>query len=308
MLTYELALDVIFETVKPLEEEEIPITEADKMFLAEKVVAPFPMCDGYEAGDVIAGSNTPVSPGLVLLFAAAGKTRVKVHRRPRIGIVLVGRSIQPQGEPLEQGEVYDATTYVLRSVLNRMGIQAIVFGLVSELLEAMRETFRNALDALDILLVCADGKSGESGVIRDILLSLGVKEVFWGCAIEPGRNLFFGFREKHYVFCLPSDPVCAAIVTMTVVRHSILRAMGALRVDIGTFDAIFLGKRYKNEKSLKFLLSRFAMEPGGRLVVWPCDDDGEYSPRAFVSANSITFFPQEEDSLTHGSRVQVLPM
>jgi molybdopterin molybdotransferase len=307
VLPYELALRSIAETVEPLEKEEIPVSEAQTCYLAEDIVAPFAI-GGYDAQDVIARGCTLVTPALVSLLSATGRTKVQVCRRPRVGIVVTGEEVQPQGEPLKFGKVYDATTYVLRALLKRLGVQGIVFGMVSKRQEALKETFKNALEAMDFVLICGGGTGGENGAIRDVLFSLGVKEIFWRCAIEPGENLFFGTAQGRYVFCLPSDPVFAAIVFETVITHAVNRAKGALSLEALKFSAIFEGEKRKAERRLRFLLSRFFIEPGGQCRVWPCDTGGEYSLRAFAHANSITLFPREETTLTHGRVVEILPL
>ena len=308
MVPYEQALRAIADTVEPLGKEEVPLSEALDRYLAEDIVAPFATGGGYDAGDVIARSRTFIGPALVALMAATGRTKVMVYRRPRVGIVVIGDDVQPQGEPLKPGKVYDATTNMLRSALNSMGVQGIAFGLVSENLDAVRETLRNALDALDIVLVCCGGKSGENGLIRDVLLSLDVKEIFWGCAIEPGGNLFFGTRQGHHVFCLPQDPVCAGIVFQTVVGCCVRGALGALDVEPEKVSGTFVGEKSKSQRCLKFLLSRFRIEPGGQCRVWNCETGEEYSFRAFANANSITLFPREQESLSSGQVVEVIPL
>jgi molybdopterin biosynthesis enzyme len=308
VIPYEQALKAIADTVEPLEKEEVPLSEALDRYLAEDIVAPFAIGSAYDANDVIARSRTFISPSLVSLMAATGRTKVMVYRYPRVGIVVISNDVQPQGEPLELGKVYDATTYMLLSALKSMGIQGIAFGLVSENSEAVRETLRNALDALDIVLACCGGKSGENRLVRDVLLSLDVKEIFWGCAIEPGGNLFFGTRQGHHVFCLPQDPVYAGIVFQTVVGCAVRCALGALDVEPQRLNATFVGEKHKSQRCLKFLLSRFRIEAGGQCCIWNCETGGEYSFRAFANANSITLFPREQESLSSGQVVEAIPL
>ncbi len=55
--------------------------------------------------------------------------------------------------------------------------------------------------------------------VKPALEALGVREVFWRVALQPGKPTWFGTRGRQLVFGLPGNPV-SAVVTFTLFARS----------------------------------------------------------------------------------------
>ena len=62
---------------------------------------------------------------------------------------------------------------------------------------------------------------GVHDLVRQVEAELGVREVFWGVAVKPGKPISFGVREGRLVFGLPGNPVSALVGFELFVRPAV---------------------------------------------------------------------------------------
>ena len=87
-----------------------------------------------------------------------------------------------------------------------------------------RAAVDEALEGVEIAVVCGGVSVGVHDHVRPSLAELGVKEEFWGLALKPGSPAWFGRRGATLVFGLPGNPV-SAMVTFVLLVGPALRAM-----------------------------------------------------------------------------------
>jgi molybdopterin molybdotransferase len=83
-----------------------------------------------------------------------------------------------------------------------------------------------ALLGFDMLLTTGGASVGEHDLVREAQESLGVKEVFHGVAIKPGKPAGFGMRRSTPVFNLPGNPVSTLVVFELLVRPAVGALLG----------------------------------------------------------------------------------
>jgi molybdopterin molybdotransferase len=67
---------------------------------------------------------------------------------------------------------------------------------------------------------------GPHDLVRSVGADLGVREVFWGIAMRPGKPLWFGVRNATLVFGLPGNPVSSLVCFHLFVRPALLALQG----------------------------------------------------------------------------------
>ncbi len=105
---------------------------------------------------------------------------------------------------------------------------------------AHRRALERGLEA-DVLVTSGGVSVGPHDLVRRIEAELGVREVFWGVAVKPGKPLSFGVREGTLVFGLPGNPVSSLVGFELFVRPAVLALQGAAdprpRFETGTLAA-----------------------------------------------------------------------
>ncbi|KAF8314746.1 hypothetical protein DL93DRAFT_2149060 [Clavulina sp. PMI_390] len=181
--------------------------------------------------------------GEIGTLAFVGKTEVKVHRKPIVGLMSTGNEIidlqglqQQAGSDGGQGRdgwtgTFDTNRPSLAAVLRGMGYEVIDFGIVGDQL-THTTTMRQALSQTDLLITTGGSSMGSSDLLKPVIeRHLGGTVHFGRVAVKPGKPTTFasvpapsqagdngaasnhaGVTEVKPVFALPGNPASALVM------------------------------------------------------------------------------------------------
>jgi molybdopterin molybdotransferase len=176
-------------------------------------------------GDVVVEAGVMLRAAHVGALAAAGVTSVACARRPRAAIVVTGTELRPPGEPLEAGQIYDANGFILAAQLASAGAVVDRLPTVADDEAETRAAIARGL-AGDVLVTTGGVSVGVHDLVRAAEAELGVEEVFWRVAMQPGKPVAFGVRGRTLVFGLPGNPVSSLVGFELFVRPALLALQG----------------------------------------------------------------------------------
>ncbi len=177
------------------------------------------------AGDVVVAAGTRVGAVHIGALAAAGVASVVCSERPRVAIVATGSELRNPGESLEPGQIYESNRRMIAAALAGSGAEIEVLPVVPDDEAAHRAALADALDA-DVVVTSGGVSMGPHDLVRRVTADLGVREVFWGVAIKPGKPLAFGVRGATLVFGLPGNPVSSLVGALVFVQTALLALQG----------------------------------------------------------------------------------
>src|SRR5947208_206503 len=178
-----------------------------------------------QAGDVVVPRGARLGAAQVGALAAAGIADVLCARRPRVAILATGTELRRPGEAVGPGEVYEANGVLLATALAAAGADIEVLPAVADDEAAHRSALERGLRA-DVLVTSGGVSVGPHDLVRGLLRELGVREVFWGVAVKPGKPVAFGVRDRTLVFGLPGNPVSSLVACELFVRPALLALQG----------------------------------------------------------------------------------
>jgi molybdopterin molybdotransferase len=176
--------------------------------------------------DVVVSAGTVLGPAHVGALAASGVAQVSCARRPRAAVLATGSELRTPGEPLRPGQIYEANGLILDAQLRSAGAEVDRLPSVADDEDAHREAIARGLQA-DLLLTTGGVSVGVHDLVRQVEADLGVREVFWGVSVKPGKPISFGVREGRLVFGLPGNPVSALVGFELFVRPAVRALQGA---------------------------------------------------------------------------------
>ncbi|WP_166432930.1 gephyrin-like molybdotransferase Glp [Nesterenkonia salmonea] len=176
-------------------------------------------------GELILRPRDVLTAAKLALLASCGIAQVEVLQRVRTLVLATGQELRRPGEPLGEGQLYDANATLIRAVCEGFGHTVTTAVIASD---APAE-FQSALDTLITqhqpqLIVTAGGISaGAYEVVRQALAERGVH--FGSVAQQPGGPQGWGVLESETgpaaLVALPGNPVSCAVSLETLVRPAL---------------------------------------------------------------------------------------
>ncbi len=229
----------------------------------------------YPSGSDISKGSLIVPKGKVLgisdiaLLAASGYGKVKVYRKPLVGVISTGKELKPPGETLHVGEVYDVNTYTIASMLTEHGCKPLTYGVVPDRLENIKEALVEALRSTDVVLVSGSSSAGPGDMVYKAVELLGGKILIHGVAAKPGKPFMFGVVMGKPVFGLPGYPVSCLISFLRFVAPFLSVLTGIKRGKYRSFDAVLSRRVYAAKGRRHIVPVALVKSPMGKSIVTP---------------------------------------
>jgi molybdopterin molybdotransferase len=177
-------------------------------------------------GDTVAEPGARLGPAQIGALAAAGIAEVACSKRPRVAVLATGSELRDAGETLAPGQIFESNRAMVAAALRRAGADVEVLPVVADDADAHREAIARGLEA-DVLVTSGGVSMGEHDLVRSVEAELGVREIFWGVAVKPGKPISFGVRDRTLVFGLPGNPVSSLVGALVFVSTGLHAAQGA---------------------------------------------------------------------------------
>lgn len=189
-----------------------------------------PAAHECKEGEILAGAGSVLTPGWVGLLAAAGYDDVKVFKKPRVGLILLGDEIQLSGVP-SNGLVRDALGPQLPGWLLRMGAEVTSTQYVSDELDLVIAAIRESIQNCDLLVTTGGTADGPRDHVHAALSALSATLVVDRVKVRPGHPMLLAWLENHLgfkvpVLGLPGNPQSAIVGLLTLGQPVINALLG----------------------------------------------------------------------------------
>lgn len=259
--------------------------------------------EDLRAGETVLRAGTVVGPTEVSWFAASSRLSVRVHRRPRVAILSTGDELVPPGEALGPGKIHDSNGLAVAAAVKLLGGEPAVLGIARDDRASLQALLEEGLRA-DLLVTSAGVSMGDRDLVRQVLDSLGVKQVFWKIDIKPGRPTAFALRGGTLVLSLPGNPVSTLVTFEEFVRPALLRMMGHRAVLRPTVSATFLDEFPRKPGRVSFLRVRLERR-GAELLARSAGNQDTGILGTMLRADGIAVIPAESGDVRPGTPVDV---
>jgi molybdopterin molybdotransferase len=286
-------------------------TEAAEGRVAVRVAPPRgehvrPAGEDVREGDVVLPPGTRLGPPQLGMLASLGRTRVAVHRRPRVAILSGGDElVEPDARDLSGGRIVSSNGIALAAQCREAGAEAVDLGIARDTPQDLERAVRAGLFA-DLLVSSAGVSVGDHDHVRPVLEKLGCHLVFWGVRIKPGYPVVFGRFEGAgpRVFGLPGNPVSAMVTFEQLVRPLLLRLAGHAHLHRPILEAR-LGETLTKAAGRMHLVRVVLEREAEGFVARPTGTQSSGVLRSMTLAHGLLVFPAEAERLDAGAAVRV---
>lgn len=182
--------------------------------------------EDIKPGDIIATAGTRLTAAHIGLAAAQGRLNLPVFAPLRVGLFSTGDELRDPGSEVPTGAVYDSNRFVLRSMLQTLGVMIDDLGILSDDPARLTQVLATAATQHDVLISSGGMSVGEEDHIGRAITALGTLH-FWRLAIKPGRPVALGQIGRTPMIGLPGNPVAAIVTFARLARPLLLGLAGA---------------------------------------------------------------------------------
>lgn len=199
-----------------------------------------PAGEDAHKGEVVLNAGTRIRANEIALLAGSGHDRVRVHGRPRVGVLVTGDEVVPPGDPLAPGRIWNSNGPMVAAQIRQSGGEPVTLGVATDTAAAIREKLAQ-IGTLDLLITTGGVSVGDFDIVKDVLRDEGHIDL-WSLRIKPGKPLAFGRLGDTPVIGLPGNPVAAAIAFWQFAHPAIRTMLGHRSVLLPEIEARLLDR------------------------------------------------------------------
>ena len=277
-------------------------TEAGNLLLCYQAVSPLQNVtrrgDDVAKGQTVLQKGARLSPANIGVLAAMGQTRIKVYKKPRVGVISTGNELVDAAKTPLIGEIRDVNSHLLAAQVAAWGCEGRSYGIIPDEKEALEAALKQACAENDAVLLSGGSSAGEADKTAEIIGELGA--VFChGIAVKPGKPTVLGRIGETAVFGLPGHPAACFFMAALLGKRHIAALTGAKSTDraVGAVLSEHVSSNHGREELLCVRL-----ESGKAIPVY-----GKSGVISLLSAaDGYLVIPREAEGIREGSRVDVI--
>ena len=260
--------------------------------------------EDLKKGETAVEAGAVVGPAEIGMLAAAGLARVLVVRRPKLAVISTGDEIVEPGLPKRRGQIRNSNGPALTALAARAGAEALYLGIARDKKASLTARLAKARGA-DVLVLSGGVSVGDYDLVKSELEASGVRPVFWGVRIKPGKPVFFGVRGRQLVFGLPGNPTSSMVTFHLFVRPAIDRLLGRTAIGPESARAV-IGEEIKLKPGRMQFLRGILAGRGPVLTAVPYEDQRSGVLRSMVRGRILIVVPADAGRIEAGQEVEIL--
>jgi len=257
--------------------------------------------EDIKTGDLVLPKGTFIKPQHIAILASVGCVNPKVYRRPKIAVIPTGSElVEPHKKP-SPTQIRNSNGAQLMAQIARVGAEGTYIGIAADTDDDTLRKIMQAVDNHDIIILSGGVSMGDYDLVPKILEQAGFQLFIESVAVQPGKPLVFGTKEKKFVFGMPGNPVSSFVQFELMTKPLIYRLMGFDYKPLSI--KMPLHADYTRRKAQRMSWLPVRITPEG--TVKPVEYHGSAHINAYSVADGIIAIPVGVQTLKKGELVDV---
>jgi molybdopterin molybdotransferase len=263
--------------------------------------------EDMRSGETVIRAGTALGGPELGAAVSAGTAELIVARRPRVQVLCTGDELRAPGESLGPGEIHNSNAPMLVALAEREGGVCGEPGRLADDPAATEAALAASHQSSDVVIVTGGVSVGPHDHVKSALARLGVEELFWRVALQPGKPTWFGTRDGVLVFGLPGNPVSAVVTFGLFVRPALAALQGRSAEPLFAGRAVLGAPVRCNPDREQAVRVRLERRDAG-VVALPNGPQGSHIVTSLLGADALALIPAGQGELEAGAAVALEPM
>ena len=228
---------------------------------------------------------------------AGGNDKIKVIKKPRVGIIPTGGEMVESAAELKTGRLRESNTRVFAALTAEYGAIPKRYDIVEDSEKQLAAAIKKALFENDMVVINAGSSAGTKDFTVRIIEKLG-KVYTHGLAVKPGKPTILAEIDGKPVIGVPGYPVSAYIIFSKAVKKVIDKMSGA-ESEPAEIITVELTKRVTSSLKHEEFIRVAIGEVEGRMVAAPLER-GAAAVMSMVKADGIITVPRNSEGVEAG--------
>jgi len=253
-------------------------------------------------GDILIKKGEVVTPNIIAMLASQGIVNIQVYRNLKIAILSTGNELKEPWEEAGDDEIYNTNSYAIAALLKNFGFSADIIGVIPDSLEKTTEYIKELKNSYDVIITSGGISFGDADFLYEAYIKNGLKPLFHGIMVKPGRPTMAGIMDNTFVFAMPGNPLSAYINAFCLIIPTLRKLNGAAKYYFQTINAINKSEFKLNPKKDHTILGYY--ENG----VWEVYNNYKYGSSmlsALVNSNSLTIINKGKKEVEKGEKLKI---
>lgn len=264
----------------------------------------------YKSSDLKKGEKvickySKISNYSIPFIASAGYEKVKVFSRPEISFIITGDEIISAANIPLPGQVRDANTLILKSLINKYGLKVNNSCRLKDNKCKIKDKIIKYLSQSDIVIINGGVSKGLYDYVHTIIKEISDEILYYKALIMPGKPGIIGRYKKKYIIGMPGNPL-AVISNFEMIAIPLIRKLSN---ENKNYTRQYIYAKLSNDYSkstgrLHFVPGILYSENGNNYFKnLKFHNSGDVA--SIVNANTIMEAPKELSYLKKGDKVKV---
>lgn len=256
-------------------------------------------------GDVAAANGSVITDGLFPVLFYLGRGKVKVYKRPKIGIFVTGDEILEAGEEYRKGFVYNTNRYILESMFRKYGFDFEYAGHVKDSKEDVEAVFQMMSEKYDIIISSGGISMGKYDYVKEVFSTCGYEILFSRTAIKPGSPLMAAKKDGCTFIGMPGYPAAFMTNLAFYIIPFLKKCYGYETFENEEVNVVMGGKT--SSKEGRFDINRAVVRTeNGVLTAFDAGTQKTSHFISFARVNALLLLDEETGSLSAGDAAKAV--
>lgn len=258
--------------------------------------------EDIKSKDLLIKKNTKLNPIHLGVLSSMGIQKLRVFRKPLVGVLVTGDEVTRIGDVLEDGKIYDSNEMLLTSRLKELGVNYIRLDKQKDDARDVSRSIESSIGSLDLLITTGGVSVGDKDIFHEVVEILNARQLFWRVKLKPGTPLMYSIYKDKPILSLSGNPFAALATFELFVRPLIGKLSNDPKLKTKRLKAKLLSDFDKVSKNRRFI--RAIYEDGS--VNLPRGGHASGMLLSMVDCNALIDIEAGNQGIKSGDLVEVI--